>query len=315
MHYPHNSVLSVAIIGSGPAGYAAAIYTTRAGLSTVLYQGMQPGGQLTTTTLVENYPGYPQGVQGTQMMVDFQLQAQRFGATVVADEVTEVSFERYPFQLTTVSHGIIEAKAVIIATGASAKWLGLESEQRLNGKGVSACATCDGFFFKNQEVAVIGGGDTAAEEALYLSNICKKIYLCIRGSHMKASHIMQGRIANIPNIVRLFYTQVEEIVGQESVQGIKLFDHQTATLYEQPVQGVFIAIGHIPNTRLFENYLELDERGYIKTVPGSTHTNIPGIFAAGDVQDPIYRQAITAAGTGCMAALAAEKFLTNSIVP
>jgi thioredoxin reductase (NADPH) len=313
MHVPATSPTSVAIIGSGPAGYTAAIYAARAGLSTVVYQGIQPGGQLTTTTVVENYPGYPQGVDGVQMMLDFQTQAQRFGAVVVADTVTAVSFDCYPFHLITENQASVWAKAVIIATGASAKWLGLDSEQQFNGRGVSACATCDGFFFKGQEVAVVGGGDTAAEEALYLSNICKKVYLCIRSGHMKASHIMQERIANTPTIVRLFHTQVEEIVGQEVVTGIRLLNHETHTIYEQPVQGVFIAIGHLPNTRLFENYLALDGHGYIKTVPGTTRTNIPGVFAAGDVQDPIYRQAITAAGTGCMAALEAEKFLTQGM--
>jgi thioredoxin reductase (NADPH) len=301
---------SVAIIGSGPAGYTAAIYAARAGLDVVLLQGMQPGGQLTTTTTVENYPGYPHGVLGPQMMADFQLQAQRFGTYIEQATVTAVDFSVTPFQLTLDRQAVVEAKAVIIATGASAKWLGLPSEKYLNGRGVSACATCDGFFFKGQEVGVVGGGDTAAEEALYLSNLCKKVYLFVRSNRMKASHIMQHRITQIPNIVVLLHTHVQEVLGQEAVVGVRLLNNQTNDAYELMLQGLFIAIGHQPNTGLFKDYLELDERGYIKTTPGSTKTNIAGVFAAGDVQDSIYRQAITAAGSGCMAALDAERFLT-----
>ncbi len=310
MSHPNtSSPISVAIIGSGPAGYTAAIYAARAGLDSVLYQGIQPGGQLTTTTEVENYPGYPTGVLGSQMMVDFQAQAQRFGTDIQNATVTTVNFSTYPFQLTINNMIQVTAKTVIIATGASAKWLGLPSEQRLNGRGVSACATCDGFFFRKQEVAVVGGGDTAAEEASYLSKLCHRVHLLVRGDQMRASHIMQQRVLQQENIIVHFHTEVQEILGDQEVTGIRLLDNQKQTTYELTVQGVFIAIGHQPNTQLFTSYLELDARGYIQTVAGSTCTNIPGIFAAGDVQDSIYRQAITAAGTGCMAALEAERFL------
>jgi thioredoxin reductase (NADPH) len=303
------SPISVAIIGSGPAGYTAAIYATRAGLDVVLYQGIEPGGQLTTTTEVENYPGYPTGVLGSQMMMDFQTQAQRFGTDIQNATVTAVNFSTYPFQLTINNETHVTAKTVIIATGASAKWLGLPSEQRLNGRGVSACATCDGFFFRKQEVAVVGGGDTAAEEASYLSKLCHRVHLLVRGNQMRASHIMQQRVLQQENITVHFHTEVQEILGDQEVTGIRLLDNQNQTTYELSVQGVFIAIGHQPNTQLFTSYLQLDPRGYIQTVPGTTRTNIPGVFAAGDVQDSIYRQAITAAGTGCMAALEAERFL------
>lgn len=306
-----SSSTSVAIIGSGPAGYTAAIYAVRAGLDVVLYQGMQPGGQLTTTTEVENYPGYPTGVLGSQMMMDFQAQAQRFGTDIQNATVTTVDFSTYPFQLTINSTTHVTAKTVIIATGASAKWLGIPSEQRLNGRGVSACATCDGFFFRKQEVAVVGGGDTAAEEASYLSKLCHRVHLLVRAGQMRASHIMQQRILQQENIIIHLHTKVQEILGDQEVTGVRLLDNQTQATYELPVQGVFIAIGHQPNTQLFTSYLQLDAKGYIQTVPGSTRTNIPGIFAAGDVQDSIYRQAITAAGTGCMAALEAERFLAT----
>lgn len=307
MHLP--SPISVAIIGSGPAGYTAAIYVARAGLDVVLYQGMQPGGQLTTTTEVENYPGYPTGVLGSQMMADFQTQAQRFGTVIHPATVTGANFATYPFQLTINNNEVVTAKTAIIATGASAKWLGLPSEQRLYGKGVSACATCDGFFFRKQDVAVVGGGDTAAEEASYLSKLCRQVHLLVRGDHMRASHIMQQRILQRENIIVHFQTQVQEILGDEAVVGVSLVDKKKQMTYELPVQGVFIAIGHEPNTALFNSYLQLDAKGYIQTIPGSTRTSIPGVFAAGDVQDSIYRQAITAAGTGCMAALEAERFL------
>jgi thioredoxin reductase (NADPH) len=303
--------VSIAIIGSGPAGYTAAIYAARAGLDVVLYQGAQPGGQLTTTTEVENYPGYPEGVLGSQMVIDFQKQAQRFGTDIQNTTVTAVDFSVYPFQITTDGGITTLAKAVIIATGASAKWLGLESEQRLNGRGVSACATCDGYFFRGQEVAVVGGGDTAAEEAQHLSKLCKKVYVFVRGEKMRACHRMRQRIMHTPNIAVFFNTEVQEILGNEEVVGVRLFDKKAQRSYELPLQGVFIAIGHQPNTGLFAPYLKLDATGYIQTVPGSTRTNIPGVFAAGDVQDSIYRQAITAAGTGCMAALDAERFLAE----
>lgn len=311
-HTNPSTAVSVAIVGSGPAGYTAAIYTTRAGLDVILYEGNQPGGQLTTTTDVENYPGYPEGVLGNQMMADFRKQAQRFGADIRSIMVTAVNFSVYPFQITA-SNATITAKSVIIATGASAKWLGLESEKRLYGRGVSACATCDGFFFRDQEVAVIGGGDTAAEEAQHLSKLCKKVYVFVRGEKMRASHIMQQRIMNNPNIAVVFNTEVQAILGEDHVIGIRLFNKTDQLIYELPLQGVFVAIGHQPNTNLFAPYLELDLKGYIKTIPGSTKTNIPGVFAAGDVQDNIYRQAITAAGTGCMAALDAERFLADKM--
>lgn len=303
------SPVSVVIIGSGPAGYTAAIYAARSGLDVMLYQGTQPGGQLTTTTEVENFPGYPEGALGSQMMVDFQTQAQRFGTDIRNATVTAVNFSCYPFQLTIDTTTTVEAKTVIIATGASAKWLGLDSERRLNGRGVSACATCDGFFFRGQDVAVVGGGDTAAEEALHLSKICNKVYVLVRGEKMRASHIMQQRLLNKPNVSISFNTEVEEILGDQEVEGVRLFDKKLQTTRELTLQGFFVAIGHQPNTSLFAPYLTLDDIGYIQTIPGSTKTNIPGIFAAGDVQDSIYRQAVTAAGTGCMAALDAERFL------
>ncbi|ACE05472.1 thioredoxin reductase [Candidatus Amoebophilus asiaticus 5a2] len=306
-----SSPVSVAIIGSGPAGYTAAIYAARAGLDVVLYQGLQPGGQLTTTTEVENFPGYPEGALGSQMMVDFQTQAQRFGTDIRNATVTAVNFSCYPFQLTIDTTTTVEAKTVIIATGASAKWLGLESEKRLNGRGVSACATCDGFFFRGQDVAVVGGGDTAAEEALHLSKICNKVYVLVRSDKMRASHIMQQRLISKPNVSIFFNTGIEEILGDQEVEGVRLFDKRSQTSFELLLQGFFVAIGHQPNTALFAPYITLDNKGYIQTTPGSTKTNIPGVFAAGDVQDSIYRQAITAAGTGCMAALDAERFLAT----
>jgi thioredoxin reductase (NADPH) len=304
-----SSPVSVAIIGSGPAGYTAAIYAARAGLDVMLFQGTQPGGQLTTTTEVENFPGYPEGALGSQMMVDFQTQAQRFGTDIRNVTVTAVNFSCYPFQLTIDASTVVEAKTVIIATGASAKWLGLDSEKRLNGRGVSACATCDGFFFRGQDVAVVGGGDTAAEEALHLSKICNKVYVLVRSEKMRASHIMQQRLLNKSNISISFNTEVEEILGGQEVEGVRLFDKNLQVTREITLQGFFVAIGHQPNTGLFSPYLTLDNTGYIQTIPGSTKTNIPGVFAAGDVQDSIYRQAVTAAGTGCMAALDAERFL------
>lgn len=303
------AVANVLIIGSGPAGYTAAIYAARAGLNPILYQGTQPGGQLTITTDVENYPGYPEGVQGPQMMLDFQQQARRFGTIIHAANVTAVDLSTYPYQATIDDQHIVKAKAIIIATGASAKWLGLPSEKRLNGKGVSACAICDGFFFKGQDVAVAGGGDSAAEEASYLSNICNKVYMLVRRDKLRASAIMQQRVMSKPNIEILWHTEVEEILGVEAVVGVRVVNNQTQQKQDIPLQGFFVAIGHQPNTAMFSSYLDLNVQGYIQTVPGTTQTNFPGIFAAGDVQDTVYRQAVTAAGTGCMAALDAERFL------
>lgn len=303
------AVANVLIIGSGPAGYTAAIYAARAGLNPVLYQGTQPGGQLTITTDVENYPGYPEGVQGPQMMLDFQEQAQRFGTTIRAANVTAVDLSTAPYQATIDDQHIVKAKTIIIATGASAKWLGLLSEKRLNGKGVSACAICDGFFFKGQDVAVAGGGDSAAEEASYLSNICNKVYMLVRRDKLRASAIMQQRVMSKPNIEILWHTEVEEILGAEAVVGVRVVNNQTKERQDIPLQGFFVAIGHQPNTAMFASYLALNPQGYIQTIPGTTQTNVPGVFAAGDVQDAVYRQAVTAAGTGCMAALDAERFL------
>ena len=302
-------VVSVLIIGSGPAGYTAAIYAARAGLHPVLYQGTEPGGQLTTTTEVENYPGYPEGVQGPQMMLDFQQQAQRFGTDIRLAQVTKVDFSSYPHQITIDDQHTVQAKTVIIATGASAKWLGLPSEARLNGKGVSACAICDGFFFKGQDVAVVGGGDSAAEEASYLSNICRKVYMLVRKDKMRASDIMQKRIRSKLNIKILWNTEVEAILGEAAVAGVRVVNNQTQVSKILSIQGFFVAIGHQPNTALFAPYLDLNAQGYIQTLPGTTQTNVLGVFAAGDAQDAVYRQAVTAAGTGCMAALDAERFL------
>ncbi|HAN50023.1 MAG TPA: thioredoxin-disulfide reductase [Amoebophilaceae bacterium] len=305
------AVANVLIIGSGPAGYTAAIYAARAGLNPVLYQGHQPGGQLTITTEVENYPGYPKGVQGPQMMRDFQQQAQRFGTTIHAANVTAVNLSTYPYQATIDDQHTVKAKVIIIATGAAAQWLGLPSEKRLNGKGVSACAICDGFFFKGQEVAVVGGGDSAAEEASYLSNICNKVYMLVRRDKLRASAIMQQRVMSKPNIEILWQTEVEEILGAEAVTGVRVVNNQTQRKHDILLQGFFVAIGHQPNTALFAPYLDLNPQGYIQTVAGTTKTNLPGVFAAGDVQDAVYRQAVTAAGTGCMAALDAERFLAT----
>ncbi len=304
-------LVDVIIIGSGPAGYTAAIYAARAGLHPILYQGAEPGGQLTTTTDVENYPGYPNGVQGAQMMLDFQQQAQRFGTDIRLSQVTAVNFSVYPHQVVIEGQQNIQSRTVIIATGASAKWLGLPSEARLQGKGVSSCAVCDGFFFKGQDVAVVGGGDSAAEEASYLSHICHKVYLLVRKNKMRASDIMQKRIMGIANIEILWNIEVEEVLGKTAVTGVRVFNNLTQARQELPIKGLFVAIGHQPNTALFAPYLNLNAQGYIQTVSGTTQTNVPGVFAAGDVQDAIYRQAVTAAGTGCMAALDAERFLAK----
>lgn len=298
------------IIGSGPAGYTAAIYTARANMKPVLYQGIQPGGQLTITTEVENYPGYPEGVQGPEMMVDFEKQAARMGADIRYGLATKVDFSVRPFKVWIDDEKEIHADAVIIATGASAKWLGLESEQRLNGFGVSACAVCDGFFFRNKEVAIVGAGDTAAEEALYLSKLCTTVHMLIRKDQMRASKVMQDRVKNTPNIKIYWNTETVEILGDNKVEAMRVRNNQTNEMQDIPVQGFFVAIGHQPNSDIFKGFLDMDEAGYILTVPGTTKTNIEGVFAAGDVQDKNYRQAVTAAGSGCMAALDAERYLS-----
>ncbi|WP_299757423.1 thioredoxin-disulfide reductase [uncultured Pontibacter sp.] len=297
------------IIGSGPAGYTAAIYASRAGLNPVLYQGLQPGGQLTITNDVENYPGYPEGVMGPEMMEDFKKQAERFGTDVRYGIATAVDFSSKPHKVVIDDQKTIEADAVIISTGASAKWLGLESESRLNGSGVSACAVCDGFFYRGQDVAIVGAGDTAAEEATYLSNLCNKVYMLIRRDEMRASTIMQERVKNTKNIEVLWNTVTDEILGKDTVDAVRVKNVLTNELTEIPVKGFFVAIGHEPNSAIFAEYLNLDENGYIRTIPGTAKTNIDGVFACGDVQDFTYRQAVTAAGSGCMAALDAERYL------
>lgn len=298
------------IIGSGPAGYTAAIYASRANLKPILYQGIQPGGQLTITTEVENYPGYANGVQGPEMMIDFEKQAKRMGADIRYGMATKVDFSKKPFVVEIDEESSIEAKAVIICTGASAKWLGLPSEQRLNGFGVSACAVCDGFFFKGKEVAIVGAGDTAAEEALYLSKLCTTVHMIIRKDAMRASKVMQDRVLKTPNIKIYWNTVTDEILGENKVNAVRLHNTATNEKTEIPIAGFFVAIGHEPNSKIFKDYLELDEQGYIKTMPGTSKTNIEGVFAAGDVQDKHYRQAVTAAGSGCMAALDAERYLS-----
>ena len=297
------------IIGSGPAGYTAAIYASRANLKPVLYQGIQPGGQLTITTEVENYPGYANGIQGPEMMVDFEKQAARMGTDIRYGLATAVDFSSHPFKVQVDEEKWIEANSVIIATGASAKWLGLESEQRLNGYGVSACAVCDGFFFRNKEVAIVGAGDTAAEEALYLSKLCTTVHMFIRKDFMRASKVMQDRVMNTPNIKVYWNTDTQEVIGGKNVTGVRIKNNKTGEVQEIAISGFFVAIGHEPNSGIFKGYLEMDEAGYIKTIPGTSKTNIEGVFAAGDVQDKIYRQAVTAAGSGCMAALDAERYL------
>jgi len=298
------------IIGSGPAGYTAAIYAARANMKPVLYQGIQPGGQLTITTEVENYPGYPTGIQGPEMMVDFEKQANRMGADIRFGLATKVDFSKQPYKVWIDEEKLIEADAVIIATGASAKWLGLESEQRLNGYGVSACAVCDGFFFKGKEVAIVGAGDTAAEEALYLSKLCTTVHMLVRKGQMRASKIMQDRVLSTPNIKMYFNSEADEVLGENKVEALRIKNNQTNETQTIPVSAFFVAIGHQPNSDIFKEWIDLDEAGYIKTIPGTSKTNVEGVFAAGDVQDKIYRQAVTAAGSGCMAALDAERYLS-----
>jgi thioredoxin reductase (NADPH) len=299
------------IIGSGPAGYTAAIYAARANMKPVMYQGIQPGGQLTITTEVENYPGFPEGVQGPELMVHFEKQAQRMGADVRYGLATKVDLSQQPYKVWIDEEKVIEAYAIIIATGASAKWLGIESEQRLNGYGVSACAVCDGFFFRGKEVAIVGAGDTAAEEALYLSKLCSNVHMIVRRDEMRASKVMQDRVKNTPNIKIYWNSETDEVIGDKSVEGVRIHNNQTGEKVEVPVRGFFVAIGHKPNSDIFQGMLDMDESGYILTVPGSAKTNVEGVFACGDVQDKIYRQAITAAGSGCMAALDTERYLSE----
>ncbi len=302
------------IIGSGPAGYTAAIYASRANLSPILYEGNHPGGQLTITTEVENFPGYPEGVTGPQLMADLRKQALRFGADLRNGLVTSVNFDVRPFELTIDNEQSITADTVIIATGASAKYLGLEDEKKYNGLGVSACATCDGFFYRKRTVAVVGGGDTACEEAIYLSNLAKKVYMIVRKDHLRASDVMQRRVFEKDNIEVLFNTNTLGLFGEEFVEGAHLIEHkgtEKERLFDIAIDGFFLAIGHKPNTDIFAKYINLDETGYIKLESPTSATNIDGVFAAGDVADPRYRQAISAAGMGCRAALDAEKFLAE----
>lgn len=303
------------IIGSGPAGYTAAIYASRADLKPVMYTGMEPGGQLTTTTEVDNFPGYPEGVDGPTMMVQLQQQAERFGTEVRIGMITSVEFSD---QVGGIHKAIvdnkteIEAETVIISTGATARYLGLESEQRLRGGGVSACAVCDGFFYRGQDVAIVGAGDTAAEEASYLANICNKVTMLVRRDEMRASKAMQHRVNNIKNIEIKYNTEVDEVLGDQVVEGLRIVNNQTGEKEEIAITGLFVAIGHKPNTDIFKGQLDMDETGYLITQGKSTKTNKPGVFAAGDVQDKEYRQAVTAAGTGCMAALDAERYLASN---
>jgi len=301
--------VSCLIIGSGPAGYTAAIYASRANLKPVLYQGIQPGGQLTITTEVENYPGYPEGIQGPEMMVHFEKQAARMGADIRYGLATAVDFSTHPLYVQIDEEKWIEANSVIISTGASAKWLGLPSEQRLNGFGVSACAVCDGFFFKGKEVAIVGAGDTAAEEALYLSKLCTKVHMIVRRDQMRASKVMQDRVKATQNIEIYWNSETDEIIGESKVEAVRIKNTVTNEIQTVPVSAFFVAIGHKPNSDIFKDWINMDETGYILTVPGTSKTNVEGVFAAGDVQDKNYRQAVTAAGSGCMAALDAERFL------
>jgi thioredoxin reductase (NADPH) len=301
------------IIGSGPAGYTAAIYAARADLKPVIIAGMEPGGQLMTTTEVENYPGYPNGVQGPQMMEDFRKQAERFGTKIIYGYASAVDFSSRPFKVVVDEKDTLVAESVIISTGATAKWLGLESEQRLRkiSGGVSACAVCDGFFFKGQDVAIVGGGDTAAEEATYLAKLCRKVYMLVRKDYLRASKAMQHRLKNTTNIEILYNHETLEVLGDTSVRGVRIKNVKTGEEKNIDVTGFFVAIGHQPNTSLFKNILDMDEQGYLITVPGTSRTNIEGVFACGDVQDKVYRQAVTAAGSGCMAALDAERWLAG----
>lgn len=304
-----NTIKKTVIIGSGPAGYTAAIYASRANMDPVLYTGPEPGGQLTITTDVENYPGYPDGIQGPEMMEHFKNQAIRFGTEVIFEMITKVDFTGPVHKIWTESGEEIQAHTVIIATGASAKWLGLESEQRLMNQGVSACAVCDGFFFRNQEVAIVGAGDTAAEEATYLAKLCTKVHMLVRRDEMRASKIMQERVLKTENIQIYWNTETEEVLGDSDVTGVRVKNNKTGETTEIPVTGFFVAIGHKPNTDIFKDWIDMEDSGYLLTTPGTAKTNIEGVFASGDAQDHVYRQAVTAAGTGCMAALDAERYL------
>lgn len=300
------------IIGSGPAGYTAAIYASRANLSPVIYCGIQTGGQLTQTTIVENFPGYPEGVDGNQMMMDLRNQAERFGADIRDGEIVKVDFNQRPLVVTTDRNVEIEADAVIIATGASAKYLGLADEEKYNGQGVSACATCDGFFYRKRTVAVVGGGDTACEEALYLASLAKQVYLIVRKPFLRASEVMQRRVKETPNIEVLFEHNTVGLYGENGVEGAHLVKRRgepDEEHYDLPIDGFFLAIGHNPNSEIFREWLDTDETGYIKTIDGSPRTKVAGVFAAGDVADPHYRQAVTAAASGCKAAIEAERYL------
>jgi thioredoxin reductase (NADPH) len=299
------------IIGSGPAGYTAAIYASRAGLKPILFTGKEPGGQLMITNEVDNFPGYADGVHGPQMMEDLKKQAERFGTEIRYELITEVDFDQHPKVLTMEGGQKMTADAVIISTGASAKWLGLESEHRLMNKGVSACAVCDGFFFRKQDVAIVGGGDTAAEESTYLAKLCKTVHLIVRRDEMRASKIMQQRVMNTPNLIVHWNTETQEILGEEEVKGVRIKNNKTGEVTTLDVSGFFVAIGHKPNTDLFKGWLKMDEVGYIINHAGSSKTDIEGVFVAGDAADKVYRQAITAAGMGCMAALDAERWLTE----
>jgi len=305
--------VKVLILGSGPAGYTAAIYAARANLSPVVYEGIQPGGQLTTTTEIENFPGYPNGITGNEMMEDLKKQAQRFGTDVRFGIASSTDLSSRPFKVTIDDEKVIETEILIIATGATAKYLGLESEEKFKGQGVSACATCDGFFYRGKDVAVVGGGDTAAEEATYLAGLCNKVYLIVRKPYLRASKAMQERVMNTPNLEVLFEHVTKEIVGDMTgVNGVILTNTKTGEDVKKDISGFFVAIGHQPNSDIFKPWIETDEVGYIKTIPGTSKTNIPGVFACGDVQDPHYRQAITAAGSGCMAAIDAERYFAEN---
>jgi thioredoxin reductase (NADPH) len=299
------------IIGSGPAGYTAAIYAARANLKPVMYTGLLQGGQLINTTDVENYPGYPQGILGPEMMEDFKKQAERFGTDIRFGMATKVDFSSVPKKIWIDDDKVIEADAVILATGAEAKWLGIPSEQRLNGSGVSACAVCDGFFYRNQEVAIVGAGDTACEEAIYLSKLCTHVHMIVRRDEMRASKIMQERVVNTPNITIYWNSETDEVLGDSVVTGVRIKNNKTEEKIEIPVTGFFVAIGHQPNSAVFKNFITTDKEGYVLTTADSTKTNVEGVFACGDLQDKIYRQAVTAAGTGCMAALEAERWLSE----
>jgi thioredoxin reductase (NADPH) len=307
-----NNILNCLIIGSGPAGYTAAIYASRANLNPVMVTGMQPGGQLTTTTDVENYPGYPKGVNGTEMMEDFRKQAERFGTKIITGQVTKVDFSGKTHKVWIDDQQVLEAHTIILSTGATAKYLGLPSEQKFlqNGAGVSACAVCDGFFYRGKEVAIVGAGDTACEEAMYLSNLCTNVHMLIRSEKMRASKIMQDRVLNQKNIHVYWNTETEEILGDNAVEGVRIKNRLTGEKKDIPIYGFFVAIGHQPNSNVFKDFINLDDQGYVVTKPGTTQTNVEGVFASGDLQDKVYRQAVTAAGTGCMAALESERYLT-----